>query len=103
MKGSEFMKALKLFNGRDWDCRGGHLFIAAHSVKDCAELVSAAYRKVEGLENRLDCKICSVSEVNNYYSKGCWGNSMEGIVPERGVWWGKPNGCGGHEKPERIV
>ena len=97
------MKALKLFNGGDWDHRGGHLFIAAHSVKDCVDLVNSAYRKLKGYEDRLDIKICSVNEVNKYYHKDCWGNSMDNVTPDRGVWWAKDNGAGRHGKPERVI
>lgn len=96
------MRKLKLFNGRDWDCRG-HLYVAAYSVKDAVELINAAYRKVNHLENRLDVNPTSLNEVNTYYSKGCWGNPMDGVVPERGVWRSK-NVRGGLEgKPERVL
>lgn len=92
------MKKLKLFNGRGWQC-DGHLFIAAHSVKDAADLSSQAYRKLRGLEDRLDIKATSISEINIYWSKNCWGRPMDGITPERGVWWQKERS----EKPERVI
>lgn len=99
------MKKLKLFNGRDWECRGGHLYVAAYSVKDAAELSSAAYRKINGLEDRTDIAATTISEVNVYWSKGCWGNDMNSITPERGVWWVKKSyGATPEEKtPMRIL
>lgn len=100
------MKKLKLFNGRDWECRGGHLYVAAYSVRDAAELSSAAYRKTIGLEDRLDIVKTSISEVNVYWHKGCWGSSMEGINPERGVWWVRKNygqGTVEEKTPMRIL
>ena len=97
------MKALKLWNGGDWDGNGGHLFIAAHSVKDCVELVNLAYRKLNGYESRTDIRVCSMNEVNTYYHKGCWGDGMDNVIPECGVWWAKSNGFGGHGKPERVI
>jgi len=95
------MKKLKLFNGRDWDCCGGHLYVAAYSIKDAAELASAAYRKIKGLENRPDIKMTTISEINVYWHKGCWGNNMNGISPERGVWWTEKEY--GTPKPVRIL
>ena len=95
------MKKLKIFNGRDWKCRGGHLYVAAYSVKDAAELSSAAYRKINNIEDRLDFSITSISEVNVYWSKGCWGTTMKGIVPERGVWWQKKS-HGGTEDDRKV-
>lgn len=96
-------RKLKLFNGRDWHCKGGHLYVAAYSIKDCAELASAAYRLIMGYPERLDIMSVTVNEVNKYWHKDCWGTSMVGVVPERGVWWGKANGNGMAATPERIL
>ena len=92
-------KKLKLFNGGDWGHQGGHLYVSAYSVKDAADLVNQAYRKLSGSENS---KVCSVSEIQTYWSKGCWGKSMVGITPERGVWWAPEVTNGYCGKPERI-
>ena len=99
------MKKLKIWNGGDWDHRGGHVFVCAHSVKDAAELICEAYKKIKGYVDRPDIKIVSEGEIRTYYSAGCWGNSMEGVVPERGVWWIKSNGYGRpvDGKPERVL
>ena len=96
------MKALKLFNGRDWDCRGGHLYVAAYSIKDCAKLASEAYREVEGLEDRPEIEVVTVNEIRVYWSKGCWGNSMNGIAVERGVWW-TPQEHGPDKEPIKRI
>jgi len=96
-------RKLKIWNGRDWDCRGGHLFVCAYSVKDAVDLSNQAYRKIKGLESREDIRVTTAGEIKTYWSAGCWGLDMKGVVPERGMWWGKPNGMGMYEKPERIL
>ena len=80
-------RTLKLFNGRaycamksapEWEgVRGNaeqHAYIAAYSRED-------ARRVVEEYCGRKP----SVSELRDYFSP-CWGNAMEGIAPERGLW-----------------
>ena len=94
------MRKLKLFNGRDWDCRGGHLYVAAYSMADAARLASEAYQK---LHPGITWEATSISEVKVYWSKGQWGTSMSGVEPERGVWWGKAIQGGWAGKPERII
>ena len=98
------MKTLKLFNGQDWSCRGGHLYVAAYSVKDACDITNEAYRKLKGYTDRPDIKGTTLSEIKTYWSKGCWGNPMAGITPERGVWWVKKQygGPSGSNVPERI-
>lgn len=97
------MKKLKIWNGGDWEHSGGHVFVCAHSVKDAAELISEAYRKIKGYADRPDINIVSVGQIRNYYHSDCWGNSMEGVIRERGVWWAKSDGNGRHGKPERVL
>lgn len=31
-------------------------------------------------------RACTVTEIRDYYCEGLWGNRMDGITPERGVW-----------------
>jgi len=83
-------KKLRIFNGRGHGKHDrAHFYIAAHSIKDCARLLMEA-----GGFNRLP-----VHEVNVFYAKDCWGNSMSEIVPERGVWV-----CATYNsKPERVI
>ena len=97
------MKKLKIWNGGDWDSKGGHLYVAAYSQKDAADLASEAYRKVRGYTDRPDLKMIGISEIRTYWSPNCWGNAMDGITPERGVWWAKGDKFGRCGKPERIL
>jgi hypothetical protein len=76
---------LKLFNGRcygvlpssQWKRNGhtGHIFVAAYNVEDARRLC-----------RELGLNDPGRTEVVKYWNKDCWGNSMEGVTPERGVW-----------------
>lgn len=81
-------KELRLWNGRpygvlprgDWD-KGYSIAVAAYSMADARRVC------VES-----GCGDPGINEIRNYWSE-CWGNSMGGITPERGVWkikHGKP-------------
>lgn len=91
---NQSMRKLKIFNGGDWDHQGGHLFVAAHSLQDASNLISEAYRKIRGLQDRTDIRIMPVNFLRVYWAKDCWGNAMDGITPERGVWWGEKQWTG---------
>lgn len=71
----------------------GHLYVCAYSKADAVRLLKEA-----GYETM------SLGEFNTYWSKGCWGNPMDGIAQERGVWFQRKN-SGGHAegKPERVI
>lgn len=56
--------------------RDVHMFIAAYSVADAVRLIN----EFNGYEGNHS------SEIKEYFSKNCWGNRMEGITPERGIW-----------------
>jgi len=92
------MKTLKIWNGRDWYCKG-HLYVCAHSRAEAIRIVNAAYRCIRGLKLRDDVNIITVNEARDYWVEGCWGNAMEGITPELGVWHSKDEYP---EKPVRI-
>ena len=82
------MKKLKLFNGRAWhDTPNGRLFVCASSVREVVDLVNQVYRKLKGYENRPDITACSLRDINVYWVKGHWGKLMDGITPEKGVWF----------------
>jgi hypothetical protein len=68
--------ALKLFNGRSQGHKypRHHVYVAAKSMAEAARLVSMAF--FDGRDN-----LVSVHEINIYYSKGSWGNKMDGIEP----------------------
>lgn len=92
------MKTLKLWNGGDWKARHGHLYVAAYSVKEACELCREAYRKVRP-DAPEDYYPITTHELNVYFNKGCWGNPMDGVTPERGVWWSKEL----NDPPIRLV
>jgi len=95
-------KQLKIWNGGDWDRRGGHLYVAAHSVKDVCDLVNEAYRNLKGYKDSPDIKPFNPSYISKYWSPNCWGNAMDGITPERGVWW-TPKENGSKKEPIRRI
>jgi hypothetical protein len=71
-------RALKIWNGRgDHRQLDGHLYVCASTKKEVAELVTQAgyYPKM------------TMRELSTYWTKGCWGLAMEGITPEKGVWF----------------
>lgn len=70
-------KKLKLWNGRGHgDYKRGVLYVCAKSYADAERLMQQA----------LNSKMRFQTELKIYYAKGCWGDSMRGIEPERGVW-----------------
>ena len=84
-------KQLKLWNGRGiaisrkWD--RASVYIAAYSREDARRVCEEATGHKP-----------PVSELRDYFSQ-CWGNPMEGITPERGLWVQHNFG----ETPERVV
>jgi hypothetical protein len=54
----------------------GHMWVAAYSKADAVRVLREA-----GYETM------TLREFNIYWSKGCWGTPMDGITPERGVWF----------------
>lgn len=76
------MKKIKLFNGNlrcKYDPITGkyidiHAYVGAYSEKHAVELC----------EKAGSCM--SLNELRVYWSKGLWGNAMDGIEPEVGVW-----------------
>ena len=85
---------LKLWNGRTYSvlagsCRSGaHLYIAAYSVADARRVCVEAGFNDPG-----------ASEINTYWSKGAWGNAMNGVPVERGIWIQRDKAC----VPERVI
>jgi hypothetical protein len=68
-------KQLKIWNGRSHGhkYKRHHVYVAAYSMRQAAELVSKACYG-EDMPN-----LVSTSEISVYYSKGSWGNKMNGI------------------------
>jgi hypothetical protein len=69
-------KQLKLWNGRSHGhkYKRHHVYVAAYSMKQAAQLVSIACYG----EERPN--LVSTSEIAVYYSKGSWGDKMNGII-----------------------
>jgi hypothetical protein len=85
-------KVLKIWNGRGHGkFQKGHIYVAAYSQKQAAELVGTAC----GLGYPL-----GVSEIRNYYSFDCWGNDMQGIVPTEPCVYASEKHFG---KPFRVI
>ena len=95
------MKTLKIWNGSSLAWSEGHMYVAAYSLADAVRMVNAAYRKVMGYEEHPEINPVGMSYARKMWSPNCWGNAMEGITPERGVWF-KKRGFS-NEKPERII
>lgn len=69
-------KELKIWNGRGHGkFSNGHIYVAAYSQKQAAELVSIACYGEEHPD------LIRTNEIKNYYHKGSWGIRMDGIVP----------------------
>lgn len=70
-------RKLKLWNGRAImvDRKYDHAYVAAYSRAD-ARRVIAEYKG----------RTISDNEIKEYWSEGCWGNAMDHVVPERGLW-----------------
>ena len=85
-------KKLKIWNGRgDFRKLDGHLYVCAYTQKDAIELLNQA-----GHEHM------TTRELSTYWSANCWGTSMAGITPERGVWFvhkSEPSTA----KPRRLI
>jgi hypothetical protein len=91
-------KKLKVWNGGDWGHRGGHIFICAYSWQDAVDLANEACKKVQGHGGSF-----TLGYARTYWHAGCWGNSMDGVTPERGVWHAPPIAGGWYGKPVRVI
>lgn len=79
---------LKLFNVNEYRGRG-HYYIAANSIGDCATLMSQA-----------TTLHYTPNDVRTIFNKNCWGRSMDGIKPVRGVWFQKNNS---QDPPVKLI
>lgn len=95
--------SVKIYNGRGWNCRGEHLYIGAKNRSHAARLMYDAYyafhpelnkRPIDDLSFGRNCR-----EIKDYFHEGAWGNSMEGIEPEIGVWYQEK----WNDKPRRLI
>jgi len=100
-------KPLKLMNGRGGCLRNTHDPIAgpkwqaASWHSDCHGYI-AAYSRADAVRMIQDYLgrpgIGLDAELKTYWSMGCWGNSMDGVTPERGIWLS----IGRNGKPFRV-
>lgn len=85
------MKTLKIWNGRGYHARGDHIYIAAYSRADAARLYCEGEAKVRGITRPdfIDKRSLGQAnrEIKEYFADGCWGIHMDGITPERGLWY----------------
>jgi hypothetical protein len=86
-------KILKIWNGRGYEERT-HLYLAAYSRADAARLLVKVYPHTTVGH--------WIPELTNYFCEGCWGNTMEGITPERGIWIIRNEYTAEQTAPERI-
>lgn len=63
-------KQIKIWNGRAPGNNRGHIYVAAFSKKQAVDIINIAFGSY-----------ITDHEINVYYSKGSWGNSMDGITP----------------------
>lgn len=96
------VRKLKLFAGGDFNHRGGRLYVAAWSQKDAVLLLNLAWCKLRNVVYRGGFDRPSMGYFKTHYSS-YWGAAMDGVTPERGVWWSKEDGRGFAGKPERIT
>lgn len=82
-------KKLIIMNGRFFqNGKNVHAFVAANSKADANSLLQQASKSTSSF----------VHEISEYFSIGCWGNPMDGIKIERGVWVQNDR-----ETPKRII
>jgi hypothetical protein len=91
-------KQLKIWNGRGHGRKysRGHVYVAAYTQKQAAELVSKACFGEEYPD------LVSVNEIRTYYSSGSWGNPMNGIEPTEPCVYIQETSFS-NEKPVRII
>ena len=103
-RGLNSMK-LKIWNGGGWRCNGDCLYICGKNRKHAATLHQEAHHKYYNLTHKITKSDIdrAYRHIAVYFHEGCWGNAMDGIEPEIGVWYAPPIGGGHAGKPERII
>jgi hypothetical protein len=77
-------KTIKIWNGTDFNNRGGRIYIAAYTLKQAIEMVNKAFGK-----NERSGYTYAIAK--RYWVENCWGNPMNGILPAVGVWHQEKN------------
>jgi len=83
-------REIKKYNGR-WHQIGKeqHIYIGAYSVADACRICTTLSGNDRGWRREIDV----------YFCKGCWGNSMKDVTVERGAWVSE----GMFDKPVRVI
>ena len=85
-------KKLQVWNGRAGSCLGSSGGWSSDKLNICAYSMADARRLIVE-SGGIDP---GAAEIRNYFSN-CWGDDMEGVERERGLWLVKRG-----NKPERI-
>ena len=86
-------KQLKIWNGMgSGKYKRRTIYVAAYSARQACEIIATAC----GLAYPI-----SATELKDYYNKGCWGNSMKGIVPAEPCVYVQSEL--GNETPKRVL
>jgi len=101
------MKKLKIWNGRGWGHRqygkDNRIIPDPIGIKYCDHAYVCAYSRAHAvrlINQAVGYDVVSDNELKTYWNEGCWGDRMDGITQEVGVWtaqevWG--------DKPKRIL
>lgn len=99
-------RKLKIWNGRGWggqsryDKDGNHIYDTTGRIW-CDHAYVCAHSRAEAvriINEAIGYWSMSERELKVYWSEGCWGDTMDGITPELGVWTQQSF----HHKPQRI-
>ncbi len=95
------MDRLKLWNGRGFGGIG-HIYVCATSRQHAARLYCEASQLIWKTIGEIHPRTVAnaANEIRDYFSSDCWGNAMEGIDAEIGLWY---SGATDREKPVKII
>ena len=83
-------KTLKIWNGRSYYCynQNDPKWEGASPGRTSGSVYAAAYSRADlrRMISQYTGQAISDSEIKVYWSEGNWGDEMEGIEPERGLW-----------------
>ena len=95
-------KALKLWNGSGYGCKN-HKDTRWDGIKDYGTVRAyiAAYSRADARRIIKEYSGYDLPdhEIKNYWNPNCWGNDMNGVTPERGLWLHFPK----TDKPVKVL
>ncbi len=79
---------MRVWNGRGFKSNGDSIYVAACSRREAARLLAMAANVQGNFQREVDDRDIGIwdRELKTYFSE-CWGNAMDGITPEKGVWY----------------